>query len=437
MKLAVLVGKIKSEGLDSEGKRLAFAASVQLIAGQSTVATANILRALGSARFSKLAPHALVSGIGALISLAGNITVNGALTLTSGILNTGVYTVDLGTTGTIAEATPSATAPTSYVIGNVKATRNTGSTSGTVNFGGLGVELTETTKTNNSTEVIRTTGIGCVALTHTGITRYFTITPANDNALNGTMIFHYFDHEITGHTEANLDIYKSIDTRVTWTGYRPTRNAANNTLTLAAITSFSDWTASDGVNSFLPIKLVSFSQKQTTNGIQVSWITGTETNNDFFTIEQSTDGVTWERVTRVKGAGNSTQERTYSFTDTNPYEGIIYYRLKQTDFNGVFTYSDITSMNIQKTDTIQCVVYPTPASNSNCNIQIYAPQTGFYTIEITDIIGKVLFSKEIEITKTAENFNLSNECNFASSMYYLNILKNSKTVHSQKIAWRN
>ncbi|MBU3602154.1 hypothetical protein [Polynucleobacter sp. AM-25C3] len=74
MKVAVLVQKTRSGGLDSEDEKVAFAASLQLITGQLIIACANILRAGGSAMFSKLAPHALASGIGALISLAGNIT---------------------------------------------------------------------------------------------------------------------------------------------------------------------------------------------------------------------------------------------------------------------------------------------------------------------------------------------------------------------------
>jgi hypothetical protein len=369
-------------------------------------------------------------------TLLGNITINGILTLTAGILNTGVYTVDLGATGSIVEITPTAIAPTSYVIGAVKATRplmlNVNNA-----FGGIGVELLETVKTNNSTQVIRTTGTGCVALTHTSITRYFTITPTDDSGLNGTMIFHYFDVEIAGHTEANLALYKSTDNRVSWLGYTPTRDLVNNKLTLAGISSFSDWTASDGINQILPIKLVSFTAKNTFNGILLEWTTETESNNNYFTIEQSYDGENWDRLARIKGAGNSVSKINYSFFDDYSYQGFVYYRIKQTDYNEQFTYSKIVTVEARNYDVIQCIMYPTPVSNSNCNLQISVPKTGNYTIQITDLAGRVKYTKDIEVKKSTENFNFSNEINLSSGMYYLRILKDSKTVLSQKIVWEN
>lgn len=88
----------------------------------------------------------------------------------------------------------------------------------------------------------------------------------------------------------------------------------------------------------LPIELLSFSVNAGTESVLVSWETATETNNDFFTIERSTDVQNWEILGYVDGAGNSNRPLSYSFTDSRPLDGISYYRLKQTDYDGQYEY---------------------------------------------------------------------------------------------------
>src|SRR5574343_441070 len=82
----------------------------------------------------------------------------------------------------------------------------------------------------------------------------------------------------------------------------------------------------------LPIELVSFEGVCTNREtIDLKWKTISEINNDHFLIERSRDAQKWEAIGKINGAGNSTTLLTYSFTDTRPLRGIIYYRLKQTD----------------------------------------------------------------------------------------------------------
>lgn len=88
----------------------------------------------------------------------------------------------------------------------------------------------------------------------------------------------------------------------------------------------------------LPIELLSFSVNAGAESVLISWETATETNNDFFTIERSGNLESWEILGYVDGAGNSNRPLSYSFTDNMPLEGISYYRLKQTDFDGQYEY---------------------------------------------------------------------------------------------------
>jgi hypothetical protein len=101
--------------------------------------------------------------------------------------------------------------------------------------------------------------------------------------------------------------------------------------------------------SVLPIELVHFSGNSEGSRNFLKWSTATEKNNDFFTIERSTDGDSWVDVTTVYGAGNSTSLKTYNAYDNRPEKTLNYYRLRQTDFDGSKKkYSIITIDNTEK-----------------------------------------------------------------------------------------
>ncbi|PLW94359.1 MAG: hypothetical protein C0592_03120 [Marinilabiliales bacterium] len=87
----------------------------------------------------------------------------------------------------------------------------------------------------------------------------------------------------------------------------------------------------------MPVELTDFNASRCHKDVCVNWETQTETNNDYFTIERSEDGIHWETAGIVDGAGNSNHARKYEFTDIMPYIGLSYYRLTQTDFDGKTT----------------------------------------------------------------------------------------------------
>ncbi|PJF33793.1 MAG: hypothetical protein CUN57_01220, partial [Phototrophicales bacterium] len=106
-----------------------------------------------------------------------------------------------------------------------------------------------------------------------------------------------------------------------------------------------------GTLNALPIDLVRFVASKRDGGqVSLEWTTASEINNDYFTIERSFDGRNFESIGQVKGAGNSFEEINYSFVDESiagiSSNRIVYYRLKQTDYDGVFTYSDVISVEL-------------------------------------------------------------------------------------------
>lgn len=135
----------------------------------------------------------------------------------------------------------------------------------------------------------------------------------------------------------------------------------------------------------LPIELLNFEAYYSQNQVQLNWQTASELNNDFFTIERSINGSNWGKLVTVDGAGNSSFLLNYSTIDNNPYSGISYYRLKQTDFNGQFKYSQIRSVNIKSLKDFQIEIYPNPTSNQ---ITIMGNETELESISIYDIRGR-------------------------------------------------
>jgi hypothetical protein len=93
-----------------------------------------------------------------------------------------------------------------------------------------------------------------------------------------------------------------------------------------------------GGSSPLPIELLFFNVNISDEVVKILWATAAEISNDFFTLERSTDGINWQIIGEIEGAGNSTLRLDYSFMDYNPIPGISYYRLKQTDYDGQYEY---------------------------------------------------------------------------------------------------
>ena len=118
--------------------------------------------------------------------------------------------------------------------------------------------------------------------------------------------------------------------------------AAGTIPTAAIQTLFSPWTlASISSLNPLPITLVEFSARPEGSVVRLDWVTASEQNNAFFTVERSRDGIQFEHVLDVTGALNSSSTLNYTELDPTPYGGLSYYRLRQTDTDGTSTLSPV------------------------------------------------------------------------------------------------
>jgi len=155
-----------------------------------------------------------------------------------------------------------------------------------------------------------------------------------------------------------------------WVAVQPT--SINGTVTQGSIETnygqngFGPYTfGSIGGGNVLPIKLNHFSAEVTDNQeVLLSWETAMEHNNDFFTIERSYDGQFFEEIATVRGAGNSDMPLSYSYIDESPGSGNIYYRLKQTDYDGQFEYFNVEEVFIEVATAALEIreVFPVPFS---------------------------------------------------------------------------
>ena len=146
-------------------------------------------------------------------------------------------------------------------------------------------------------------------------------------------------------------------------------------------------------NTPLPVTLVFFAANQNGTAVDLIWQTASEQNNDYFTIEKSTDGMLFTSISTVPGAGTTNTQKNYLYVDHQPFLGVSYYRLKQTDFDGRFEYSAVVSVEFDgPTDNFNAEIYPNPTLTSSFNIRFNSMWEGSEAIiEIMDVTGRKVF----------------------------------------------
>ncbi len=167
----------------------------------------------------------------------------------------------------------------------------------------------------------------------------------------------------------------------------------------------------------LPIELLSFGVRVENNAVSIQWSTASETNNDFFTVQRSADGQEFIDILQVPGAGNSQQTLQYDALDTQPLEGRSFYRLKQTDYDGTFSYSDIQSAWYAPAG-LQFTVYPNPASGS-IQISSHAKEAGTTEITLIDAQGKTCAQFSLAFRAGTQQHARAISPSLAPGIYYL------------------
>lgn len=164
---------------------------------------------------------------------------------------------------------------------------------------------------------------------------------------------------------------------------------AGTIVSSGTVSAFSPFTLASTTIA-LPIELIDFTGHCENNLIVLNWSTATETNNLYFIMERSMDGINWEAIEQLAGAGNSIFIHDYTFLDKKTKSEISYYRLKQIDFDGNFYYSAIIKVqNCQENDA-ELLVFPNPA-NGSLHVQFSGATEQVRSIDIFNATGSRIY----------------------------------------------
>lgn len=178
----------------------------------------------------------------------------------------------------------------------------------------------------------------------------------------------------------------------------------------------------------LSVSLLSFHAEKTDANVTLRWQTANERNSDAFVIERSYAGTEWSEIGRKKAAGTSYRNLGYSFVDNTPALGTNYYRLKMTDMDGTYKYSEIKKVVFTKqSNRTQTSITPNPCLNSLV-VSYDAPANGLVQISINDAQGRLLTATESLVAKGA-NSTTMNTSSYASGVYFVGINYDNTGTH--------
>ncbi|HLP12342.1 MAG TPA: T9SS type A sorting domain-containing protein [Flavobacteriales bacterium] len=182
----------------------------------------------------------------------------------------------------------------------------------------------------------------------------------------------------------------------------------------------------------LPIELTAFNAILNTNRVDVTWTTASEINNDYFTIERSQEGLSWDNIAVVAGAGTSNQELSYQKSDYSPLQGISYYRLKQTDYDGNSSYSEIAVVNNNLATDVAVTPFPNPADGNSIGLEFTGFDNEDVVIVIRDIQGREFCAYRYAVKGNATQLTIPFQNKLAAGMYVV-VVSSNDTFATSKI----
>lgn len=240
-----------------------------------------------------------------------------------------------------------------------------------------------------------------IETTGTPVSEFTFSWPVTENAANGTV---------------NPRGQNWNDPQIAWTiPFAGQTNPNAQSVTVPGITDFNHGTWAIALEaSPLPVELLTFTAKPEENKrVRCDWVTASEINNDFFTVERSKDGVSFEPIGMVDGSGTTSAISAYYFYDHSPYSGLSYYRLMQTDFDGTQSWSHIIAVRLDSDNNI--VIYPTIV-NDQINIESTSDSDLYFSLYSAD--GRLVMVHDLKSDKKSASGYQIQRGNIASGIYF-------------------
>lgn len=241
-------------------------------------------------------------------------------------------------------------------------------------------------------------------------------------------------------TGGNVQLENNADFKVDGTlnvggdltfGANPVFNGSGN-VNIAG-TGCNRWSGSGSCNQniVLPITLLKFEAIYSANTVLLLRKTATELNNDLFTIERSSNGIDYYFLTSVKGKGTTKRTSDYQYIDSDPLNGISYYRLSQKDYDGTITTFKPISVKISMSSAASFTVSPNPLTGTTVNLSFTEPEEG--TIQIVDANGNLILTEETNDEDYNKPLQLGSD--LPSGFYYVKYITDA-SVSSVKLVKR-
>jgi len=174
----------------------------------------------------------------------------------------------------------------------------------------------------------------------------------------------------------------------------------------------------------MPITLILFDGSALSDGNLLKWITASEINNDYFTLQASFNNSNFMDIATISGSGTISTSSNYSYLHRTSNSGITYYRLLQTDFDGTTTKSN--TIAIQRGEPVLQIVglYPIPSSTF-INVQFTAPAASQIAIEIFSVTGSILYKQKIMASSSTSQLKIDVK-DFPAGVYFISIASNKQ-----------
>jgi len=169
----------------------------------------------------------------------------------------------------------------------------------------------------------------------------------------------------------------------------------------------------------LPIELISFEGKALENGNMLKWVTGSEVNNDYFTIYKSVDGINFDKIHLIQGEGNSNIMNQYQFLDRNTNQTLQYYKLTQTDYDGTEHEQKIISVDRGEINYDFVSYFHPTLATSEIQFTFNANNEDNISLNIINFEGKIIKMMDLKNTYQSNNYIL-NVTDLPTGIYYAN-----------------
>jgi hypothetical protein len=192
--------------------------------------------------------------------------------------------------------------------------------------------------------------------------------------------------------------------------------------------------SSNPTNLTLPVQLLSFEAAPQNGIVLTNWAISDAVNLNHFELQRSTDGIYFETIAIVFYDASPSFSSSYQVKDMSPVKGMDYYKLKMIDNDGKISYSQTEPVEINSTSVSSISVMPNPVVSSSFKMQFKNMNQGIYEVMISDITGKNVYTKNIELNASQTEQLFQKTSSMITGIYIVTVTnRNNNTRQSFKL----